>query len=233
MKKIAILQPNYIPWKGVFDLISRVDVFVFLDDVQYTTKDWRNRNKIKTMNGDLWLTVPVRTKGLRNQLICDAEIENMYNWQYKHYKMIKNNYSKAKFFADFEYLLEKIYIEKQWTKIADLDIFSTKLIAETLGIKVEWYKSSDLQQTGNKEGEKIVKICKMLCCEYFINGPSARAFMNEQLFIENNIVLNYMDYNYPEYNQLYKPFSHNVSVLDVIFNCGYKSRDLICMNNIK
>lgn len=229
MKKIAILQPNYIPWKGVFDLISRVDVFVFLDDVQYTRKDWRNRNKIRTTNGDVWLTVPVKTKGLRHQLICDAEIENTYNWQHKHYRTIKNSYCKSGYFKEFEILLNKIYIDNKWTKISDLDIFSTKLIAETLGINVEWYRSSDLGQTGDKGGEKIVKICKMLGCGYFINGPASRAFMDEQIFIENDIILDYIDYNYPEYKQLHNPFCHNVSILDVIFNCGYNAKNLVCL----
>src|SRR5436190_11370628 len=105
MKKIAILQPNYIPWKGVFDLISRIDVFVFYDDVQYTAKDWRSRNRIRTAHGDIWLTVPVLSKGLRTQRICDAVIDPLSNWQEKHYKALKANYQKAKYFKEYEYLL--------------------------------------------------------------------------------------------------------------------------------
>ncbi len=230
MKKIAILQPNYIPWKGVFDLISRVDVFVFYDDVQYTTKDWRNRNRIKTPNGEIWLTVPVLTKGLREQLICEARINTATNWQEKHFKALRSSYQKAPFFKDYEYLLEDLYLKQQWTKISDLDIYSTKLLAKTLGIDVQWHNSSDLQQTGSKDGEKVVKICKLLECDYFINGPSARGFMNEALFKESGIVLDYMKYNYPVYPQLHGPFTHHVSVLDVIFNCGPKARDMIFMH---
>lgn len=231
MKKIAILQPNYIPWKGVFDLISRVDHFVFYDDVQYTKKDWRNRNKIKTPNGEFWLTVPVLTKGLRDQLICDTMIDTSTNWQEKHFKALRSSFLKAPFFKDYEFLLEDIYLKMKWTKISDLDIYSTKLLAKTLGVDVNWYNSSDLHQTGSKDGEKVVKICKLLGCDYFINGPSAKSFMDEDLFKENDIVLDYINYEYPLYPQMYGNFNHYVSVLDVIFNCGKNAPEMICMGN--
>ncbi len=230
MRKIAILQPNYIPWKGVFDLISRTDVFVFYDDVQYTVKDWRSRNKIKTAHGEIWLTVPVKTTGHGGQRICDAEIDTSSNWQAKHYKSLKINYQKAMYFKKYEYLLEEIYLNKKWSNISDLDIYSTQLIAKALDIEVEWHKSSDLGQSGGKEGERAVKICKMLGCDYFINGPSSKAFMNEELFSEKGIVLDYMKYSYPEYAQLHPPFTHQVTVLDVIFNCGPDARKFICVS---
>ena len=220
-KKIAILQPNYIPWKGVFDLINRVDVFVFYDDVQYTIKDWRNRNIIKTPHGLKWLTVPVISKGRKDQLICDTKIGNYVDWQKKHYKSIRLNYAKAKHFKDYEYILEEIYLTKKWEYISDLNIYSTKLIAEILNIEVDWHKSSELNVYGdNKDGERVIKICDLLSCNYFINGPSSRAFLNEKLFNAANIGLEYMKYNYPEYEQLYPPFEHHVSVLDLIFNEG-------------
>jgi len=219
-KKIAILQPSYIPWKGVFDLINKVDVFVFYDDVQYTVKDWRNRNKIKTPNGELWLTVPVIHKGRRNQLIKDAEIDNTTNWQLSHYKSIVANYKKAPFFQDFHFLLEEFYLKNKWTFISEFDIYVIKRIAEILGIVVEWYKSSELECDGGKEGGKVIKICEKLNCDYFINGPASRGFMDEELFNNKNIRLDYMDYDYREYSQLYPPFNHYVSILDLLFNCS-------------
>jgi hypothetical protein len=229
LKKIAILQPNYIPWKGVFDLISRVDVFVFYDDVQFTVKDWRSRNRIRTPHGDLWLTVPVLSKGLRDQRICDAVIDPLSNWQSKHYKALKASYHKARYFRDYEYLLEEIYLAHKWSKIADLNIFSTKLIASVLGLEVEWRRSKDLAQSGSKNGERAINLCKSLGCDYFINGPSARAFMDESLFRQSGIELDYMSYSYPEYPQLHQPFVHEVTVLDVIFNCGPEAGKFICM----
>jgi hypothetical protein len=228
MRKVAILQPNYIPWKGVFDLISRVDCFVFLDDVQYTSKDWRNRNKIKTPNGEIWLSVPVHTKGRRGQLISEAQIETETSWQEKHFRSIRNSYSKAPFFKQFEYLLEDLYLGREWLSISDLSIHSTMWLAKALDIEVEWYKSSDLSKAGSKDGEKALKICNLLQGDYFINGPSSRDFMDESLFIEKGVTLEYIEYDYPEYPQLHGPFVHQVSVLDVLFNCGPSSRELVC-----
>lgn len=229
MRKIAMLQPNYIPWKGVFDLISRVDVFVFYDDVQYTTKDWRNRNKIKTKDGEKWLSVPV--KQCRTQLICDALIDTTQDWQVQHFKTIHGNYRKAKYLKDYEHILEQIFLGQTWEKISDLDIFATKLIAKELKLDVEWVRSSDLALEGDKDGEKIIRICKHLDCQYFINGPSARSFMDESKFRESGVVLDYMTYDYEEYSQLYPPFSHYVSILDVLFNCGPDARRLTCMGS--
>ena len=231
-RKIAILQPNYIPWKGVFDLINQVDVFVFYDDVQYTTKDWRNRNKIKTPNGELWLTVPVIHKGRREQLICEAEIDNTTNWQKTHYKSIFSNYQKAPYFEQYHFLLEELYLKSKWALINDLDIFATKRIAEILGIGVEWYRSSDLRCEGTKQGGKVVQICKKLKCDYFINGPASKDFMDEKLFSSEDIILDYMKYSYDEYDQSYPPFNHYVSVLDVLFNCGANAKHHILSSNL-
>lgn len=226
-RKIAILQPNYIPWKGTFDLINRVDVFVFYDDVQYTVKDWRNRNKIKTQHGEKWLSVPVIHKGRREQLIHEAEIDPASNWQQVHHKAILHAYLKAPFFKMFEYLLDEIYLNHKWFKIADLDIFATQKIAEALGIEVQWARSKNLCVSGRKDGEKAIRICKEFQCCHFINGPASRPFMNEQLFHDAGIKLEYMDYAYDEYPQLYPPFNHFVTVLDVLFNCGKHSRKYI------
>lgn len=232
MRKVAILQPNYIPWKGVFDLISRVDCFVFYDDVQYTSKDWRNRNKIKTANGDLWLSVPVQTKGRRRQLISEAQIETGTNWQEKHFRSIRNSYSRAPFFKQFEYLLEDLYLGREWLSISDLSIQSTMWLAKALDIEVEWHRSSDLGQEGAKDGERVLKICNLLGGNHFINGPSARDFIDESLFVERGVSLEFIDYDYPQYPQLHGPFVHQVSVLDVLFNCGPNSRKMVCRGRV-
>lgn len=218
MNKVAMLQPNYIPWKGVFDLIDQVDIFVFYDDVQYTKRDWRNRNKIRTANGETWLSVPVNSS--RGDLICDVQINNESDWQKKHYQSIKTNYSKAQFFSESSYILDEIYINRKWDSLNELNIYTTKLIASHLGIECTWVKSSDLNIQGSKDGEKIIKICKELGCDYFINGPASKGFMNEERFKKENIILNYIEYLYPEYKQLHEPFNHYVTVLDLIFCCG-------------
>jgi hypothetical protein len=135
--------------------------------------------------------------------------------------------SKAKYFNDYHFILEELYLKNSWDKIADLDIFATKLIAKVLGINVEWVRSSDLNFSGNKDGEKVIEICNHLNCNYFINGPASKDFMNEQIFNDAGVKLNYIEYNYLEYNQLHPPFNHYVSVLDVLFNCGDKAKDYI------
>lgn len=227
MKRIAILQPNYLPWKGVFDLANRVDAFVFLDDVQYTTKDWRNRNRIKGPNGEIWLTVPVVSKNLREQLICDAKIDNSSSWQIKHARAIEHSYAKAPFFDDFRDFIQSIYFENEWANLADLNIQTTMALAKRLGIEVNWFRASDLGQDGQKTGEKIIKICKLLACDHFINGPSSREFMNQDLFDMNNITLEYIEYKYPIYPQLHGEFNHQVSVLDVLFSMGPEAKKVI------
>jgi hypothetical protein len=223
----AIMQPNYIPWRGYFDLISRVDKFVFFDDVQYTTKDWRNRNKIKTKEGDLWLTVPVKTTGRMGQLISEVEIDNSTEWQKKHFNSIVWNYRKAPFFKDYELLLESIYLLRRWELLVDLNIESTKLISRALNINVEWYRSSELAVDGDKNGERAINICQKIGADSFINGPTARAFINEELFNKNKIKNQYIEYKYQNYSQQFDNFSSSVSILDVLFNCGVDSQKMI------
>jgi hypothetical protein len=223
--KVAMLQPNYIPWKGVFDLIHRVDKFVFYDDVQYTKRDWRNRNKIKTKDGELWLSVPVKNAG--KKLIYETEIDNETDWQSNHVKSIRNSYAKAPHFKMYDYLLSEIYETKKWTNISELNVASTKLIAKALNISVEWHLASELKCTGSKDGEKILKICEALKCDYFINGPAAKGFIDQNKFMEAGVELDYIDYSYPEYPQVFPPFNHFVSVLDVLFNCGEKAPQFI------
>ena len=227
MNKIAILQPNYIPWKGVFDLIDKVDHFVFYDDVQYTKKDWRNRNFIKAKNSNLLLSIPVKTKGKNNQLICHTLIDNDNNWQNKHYKSIMNCYGNSQFINGYHYILEELYLSRKWQLLSEFNVFSTKLIAKAIDIESNWYLSSSLSQKGTKAGTKVIQICKQLQCDHFINGPSSKEFLDLNLFKENNIDVEFIKYNYPVYNQLHAPFCHNVSILDLIFNCGPNSINLI------
>jgi len=220
MKTAAMLQSNYIPWKGVFDLIHRADVFVFYDDVQFTKKDWRSRNVIPTANGDLWLTVPVLTKGKREQLIYEAMIDTSVDWQSKHYKTLTLNYAKAPYIKEYTGLLHDFYLNRQWENLSEMNMYMTGYICDILGIKTEFTTSQQLNISGSKDGEKVIKICKVLGCDRFINGPASKAFMDESKFKENNITLEYIEYEYPEYRQLYEPFNHYVSILDLLFMTG-------------
>lgn len=219
MKKVAILQSNYLPWKGVFDLINKVDTFVFLEDVQYTTRDWRNRNKILTQNGSKWITVPINNKDKREQLIYEAAINNNEDWQKKHFNAFQNNYGKAKYYKKYKWIIEDIYLNKTWNKISELNIYATKLISKELGIQTEFVNSKDLNTVGTKD-DKLIEICKKLNADYYLSGPAAKNYIVNDKFENNNIQLDYAEYKYPTYEQLFEPFNHNVTILDLIFNCG-------------
>jgi len=227
MKSVAMLQSNYIPWKGVFDLINRADVFVFYDDVQFTKRDWRSRNRIPAANGDVWLTVPVLTKGRREQLISEAVIDQTDNWQLKHFKTLTLNYSKAPYLDDYDRLLQDFYLERRWANLSEMNRYMTKYICGVLGIEKEFIYAEDLSLGGAKDGEKVLKICDKLGCGHFINGPASRAFLDEDKFREAGVVLEYMVYDYPEYPQLHQPFNHYVSVLDLLFMTGPNAPDYI------
>jgi len=220
MRKIAILQSNYLPWKGVFDMINSVDIFVFFEDVQYTKGDWRSRNKILTSNGPSWITVPIKNR--RDQLIYQAEICDNYNWQRKQFKSFQINYSKALFYKEYKWIIEEIYLNKKWKNLSKLNIYTTKLISDILGIKTKFINSLDLNSKGKKE-DKEIDICKKLNADYFLSGPAARNYIDPRKFKDEKIILDYIKYEYPEYDQLHKPFNHFVTILDLIFNCGDKS----------
>ena len=216
--KVAILQSNYIPWKGVFDMIHKVDKFVFFEDVDYTKRDWRTRNSIKSANGDTMLVVPVK-KSSRGTKIYEIELLNDGKWQKKHLNTIKLSYSKAKFFKDFEWVLEEIYVNHTWEKLSTFNIFVTKLLCKILKIETEFINSVDLATDGVKD-EKLIEICKKVGGTHYISGPAAKDYIDDDKFKNANITLEYMDYTYPEYPQLHGDFNHYVSVLDLIFNCG-------------
>jgi hypothetical protein len=225
MTKVAILQSNYIPWKGVFDMINQVDKFIFFEDVDYTKRDWRTRNNIKTANGDVWLTVPVK-KMPRGTKIFEMDINNDGKWQHKHLSTIKLAYGKAKYFKEFEWILDEIYVKHTWVKLSDFNIFVTKLLAKVLCVDAEFVNSVDLATDGTKD-EKLINICQKVNATHYLSGPAAKDYIDNDKFKLANIELSYMDYSYVEYPQLHGDFNHYVSVLDLIFNCGDEARSFI------
>ena len=217
MAIIAISQSNYIPWKGYFDLINDCDIFVFLDDVQYTKQDWRNRNLIKTKNGKNWLTIPVGKKIDRN--ISEVSPLN-YSWQQKHKKSIYMAYANAPFFKEYEFILNEIYDKKKWLSLSDLNQFSIKLICKALKINTLILDSKEIKKSDSKN-KRLIDIIKHLNGKTYISGVSAQTYLNQSLFAQNNIDVIWKDYsNYPIYKQRFSPFENYVSVLDLIFNTG-------------
>lgn len=218
MKKIAILQSNYIPWKGYFDLINMVDEFVFYDTAQYTKNDWRNRNKIKTQNGISWLTIPVKQEKLTQTIESTKIISN--NWAQKHWKNIVQNYSKAKYFKQYKDIFEEVYTGCQEEYLSEINYKFIRTVNDILRIKTKIRFSSEFNLLEGKS-ERLIGICKDCEGDIYLSGPAARNYLDEPLFESENIKVEWMDYSgYPEYNQLFSPFEHGVSILDLIFNEG-------------
>lgn len=227
MKKLAILQSNYIPWKGYFDIIQSVDEFILYDDMQYTKRDWRNRNKIKTPDGMQWLTIPVETKEKFFQKINQTEVAD-HKWVDKHWKTIKYNYRKAPFFDNYELIFEEIYKKCiETSKLSEINYLFIKEICNILEIETKITWSSDYKLVDGKT-ERLVGLCKEAKADIYISGPAAKDYIDESLFTKENISLEWKSYfNYPEYNQLYGEFVHQVTVLDLIFNMGPSARNYI------
>jgi hypothetical protein len=229
IKRIAIVQSNYIPWKGYFDLIDAVDEFVLYDDMQYTRRDWRNRNQIKTPQGVQWLTVPVKVKGKYLQTIRETEIDG-HEWAHSHWKSLQQNYAKTRYFQSYAPALEALYLGKNYTYLCDLNLALLRWVAMQMGIETPLTLSSDYRLSGDRS-EKLLNVCIQAGANEYISGPSARDYLDERMFIEAGISVRWFDYpTYPEYPQLWGPFAHGVTILDLIFNCGPKAADFALLN---
>ncbi len=218
MKRIAICQSNYIPWKGYFDLIHDADAFIFYDDVQFTVRDWRNRNKIKAPGGPAWLTIPVGAD--RNRLICDVKIQDD-RWQATHWETIRRCYGNAPFFGQYEDRFRAVYCDRTWTSLSELNQFLITMIArDCLGIRTQFLQSSDFRVTSRKQ-DRIVDLLRAAGAGVYISGPSAKSYLDPERFRKEGIELIWKDYSgYPEYPQLHPPFEHQVTILDLLYHVG-------------
>jgi hypothetical protein len=218
-KRVAIVQSNYIPWKGYFDLINRVDEFILFDDMQYTRRDWRNRNLIKTPRGPVWLTIPVETKGKYLQKINETTVSDPA-WNVRHWKTLVRNYSKARYFQDYRTMFENLYLDLNETFLSRINVRFIRAICDLLGIRTAITWSSEYRLPDGRT-ERLVELCRQAHATEYVSGPAAREYIADEQFREAGIALSYMDYaGYPEYAQLFPPFDHRVSVLDLIFNEG-------------
>lgn len=222
MKKIAVLQSNYIPWKGYFDMIASVDEFILFDDMQYTRRDWRNRNQIKTPDGVQWLTVPVLVKGKYQQKIRETEIDGS-EWATTHWKSLLQNYKRAPYFSEISTWLEPIYQAESFTYISQLNRRLIEAICSYLSIQTKITNSWDYVLAEGKT-ERLANLCRQAGGTEYISGPSAIEYINAQVFEDLNIKLSWFDYlGYPAYPQLWGEFKHGVTILDLLFNCGRSS----------
>ena len=218
MSRVAIIQPNYLPWKGYFDIIHRVDTFVLFDDVQYTTRDWRNRNRIKLPNGQLkWLSVPVL--GGRDQLIREARIDLEQDWAESHVGLIRHAYKEAPHFDRYSGELEAT-LRAGYELLVDLDEALVRLVCGWVGIETRMVGSTPLEAEGTKD-DRLLDLLRKLDATEYVSGPAARAYIDPGKFEASGIALVFYEYpEYPAYDQPGGPFEHGVSAIDLVFRTG-------------
>lgn len=223
--RVAILQSNYIPWKGYFDIIGSVDAFVLYDDMQYTKNDWRNRNKIKTQNGLQWLSIPVRQESLHQKInetkIIDAK------WNVNHWRSLSQSYAKAPYFKAYKERFEALFLEEKSECISDINRHFIDAINAMLGITTKIYDSREFVLAEGKS-ERLLALCQELGATTYLSGPAARDYLDESIFETAGIGVEWMDYSgYKEYHQLFPPFEHGVSVIDLILNEGENAKNFL------
>ncbi len=218
MKRVAIVQSNYIPWKGYFDLMASVDELILYDDMQYTRRDWRNRNQIKTPQGLQWLTVPVQVKGRFHQSIRETRIDGV-GWAAEHWKTLQQNYRRAACYDSVVEWLQPHY-ERPYEYLVELNHGLLRAIAAQLTISTHLTCSWDYQLIPGKT-ERLLDLCQQAGATEYVSGPSAQGYLDESLFAAAGIAVRWFDYSgYQPYPQLWGEFQHTVSVLDLLFNVG-------------
>lgn len=218
VNRVAVLQSNYIPWKGYFDIVHEVDLFVFYDDLQYTKNDWRNRNKLKTSKGASWLTIPVGTDSHR--LICEVELKDQ-SWQEKHWVAFCDWYSATPHFAQYREFFRDVYLGMRWANLSLLNQFLIQSIArDFLGIRTAFADSRTFAPVGTKQ-DRLVDLLKKVGASWYLSGPAAKDYIDPMRFADAGIELAWHSYaGYPEYPQRFPPFEHGVSIVDLLFNTG-------------
>jgi len=224
--RISIHQPMYLPYPGLFNKMKNVDIFVFGDDAQYSRRYYYNRNRIKTPNGALMLTVPlIKPFGKK---LNEIKIDNNKNWQKKHLKSLYTWYKKADYFEDYIKFFEEVY-NTEWQTLHELNMKTLFYLMEQLDIKVKVYFTSDLLRDYTPTGktQRIIDICKKLNANVYLSGIGGKNYLEPILFEKNKIKLEFQNYKPKEYKQLWGPFIPNLSVVDLLFNLGEKATDMI------
>jgi hypothetical protein len=225
----AILQPSYIPWRGYFHQIALSDIFIFYDDVQYDKHGWRNRNRIKTSTGSRWLTIPVNSSGnvVEEIPINQIRIDWHKNWAESHWQIFNQVYKTGPFFSRYIPLISGFYQSKP-DLLADLTIHTTIELAREIGIKkTKFMRSSEIPQITGKKTDRLIQILKSVGATGYISGPSAKNYIEQEKFDTAGIPIEYMEYDYREYPQLFPPYDPHVSILDLLIMTGSEALSYI------
>lgn len=209
-------QPAYLPWLGYFDKIKRSDIFIFLDTVQYEKNSFTNRNKIKTANGPVWLSVPVVKTDHIRKIMSEMPIDKNYKWQKKHLNAIQMAYSKAPNFKKLFPQLQELYA-KEYDNIVDITWEHLQFWLKVLEIDTKVMKSSELNVTG-KKSDFVLGLCKAVGADYYISGAMGRDYLDTERFIEEGVQVEFQEYRHPVYPQLYGGFIPNMGIVDFVMN---------------
>ena len=221
---VSIHQPQYLPWLGYFDKISKSDVFVLLDNVQFKKNEWQNRNRIKTARGWQWLTVPVIHKF--SQKIYEVKINNTVHWGKKHLNTLVTNYSKAAFFRQHIAFFEQAFV-REWRCLVDLNIHFIRYLADGLGLSEKRLVRASAYDLREDATERLIDICQQLQGDVYLSGRDGAKYLNTALFEKEGIQVVFQDYHHPQYPQLYGAFEPSLSAVDLLFNCGSESRSVL------
>lgn len=228
---IGILQPGYLPWLGFFEQLYRSDLFVVYDDVQYDKQSWRNRNRIKTANGVQWLTVPVLLKFQEHPQVCEVRIDNSSNWRKKHLMSIRQSYARSPFFDAYIGIFEETF-SRPWESLIDLDLHLMGRLAEALGIGgKKIVRSSALNLSGGRI-DRLIDICNHFNADIFYEGAAGAGYIDQEDFKRHGVEVKFQEYRHPTYSQLHGEFVPYLSVIDLLFNCGDKSLEILLQNQI-
>lgn len=223
--RVGILQPCYIPWLGYFEQIHYTDCFIFLDDVQYTKEDWRNRNKVKTPRGPSWITIPVKHESSK-QKICETQIIYSEPWYNRHINVLQENYRKAPYFDEVMNIVVP-RLRARPLLLQDLTIGLILDIAGYMGIGVNSTRASDLEVSETDRNGRLIELCKRVKATELYDGPSAREFLDVPRFEAEGIRVKFQDYRHPAYNQFFGPFISHLSIVDLLFHHGPGSGEIV------
>ena len=223
---ISIHQPNYIPWLGYFEKMLNSDIFVFLDDVQYEKNYLINRNQIRTNAGSMWMTIPVNAK--HDSIVNNVRIDNSQKWTMKHKKSIQINYSKSDFLQTHQNFFDRLY-EQQFEFLIDINVEVIRYLMKQLDINTKTLFSSELNVEGTGSN-RILNICKSLSADFYISGQFGKNYLDLEEFKNNGIDIKFQNFIHPVYKQCYAPFIPNLSAIDLLFNEGENSKNILRLN---
>ncbi len=223
---VAIHQPNFLPWLGYFYKIVESDFFVLLDNVQYSKNSFINRNKVKTPQGDLWLTVPVKANRLSELLIKDVQVSDHMDWRRKHLRTLEMNYGRAIFFNQLYDKIERTYYKTDWNNLCMANISFLRMVLRELGLERRLIRASELSVEGSGT-QLLINITEKLGGTIYLSGYGGGKYQQEDLFKKAGITLQCYDFRHPTYSQLWGDFIPNLSIIDLLFNCGSESLDIL------